>query len=159
MLRGLNVIWVALMIAGAVVTYAMKDRAGRAADHVMNLRREIAHEKELLNVLQAEWSVLDQPSRLQELVGRYGSYLHLAPLDVRQLASIEDVPDRPIEVPGASLDGMITSGVAKSGLAKSAGARNGLAAAKPIAAKSSTVQPGVAKPRPRILSTQSGANP
>lgn len=154
MLRGLNVIWVALMIAGAVVTYAMKDRAGRAADHVMNLRREIAHEKELLNVLQAEWSVLDQPSRLQELVGRYGSYLHLAPLDVRQLASIEDVPDRPIEVPGASLDGMITSGVAKSG-----GARNGMAAAKPIVAKSSTVQPGVAKPRPRILSTQSGANP
>ncbi|MCX5578232.1 cell division protein FtsL [Kaistia terrae] len=154
MLRGLNVIWVALMIAGAVLTYAMKDRAGRAADHVMELRREIAREKELLNVLQAEWSVLDQPARLQELVGRYGSYLHLVPLDVRQLASIEEVPDRPIEVPGASLDGMITSGVARS-----AGARNGLAAAKPIVAKPSTAQAGVAKPRPRILSTQSGANP
>lgn len=147
MLRALNVIWVALMVAGAVVTYAMKDRAGRAADHVMELRREIVREKDMMNILQAEWSVLDQPSRLQDLVQRYGSYLHLAPLDVRQLASIADVPDKPIEVPGASLDRMITSGVAKSG------------AAKPIVAKPTTAQAGVAKPRPRDVLAQTGANP
>ncbi|MBN9057661.1 MAG: hypothetical protein J0H21_00485 [Rhizobiales bacterium] len=101
----------------------------------------------MMNILQAEWSVLDQPSRLQDLVQRYGSYLHLAPLDVRQLASIEDVPDKPIEVPGASLDRMITSGVAKSG------------AAKPIVAKPTTAQASVAKPRPRDIVAQTGANP
>ncbi|MCX5516974.1 hypothetical protein OSH10_00875 [Kaistia defluvii] len=152
MLRGLNVIWVALMVAGAVVTYAMKDRAGRAADHVMELRRDIAREKDLMNILQAEWSVLDQPSRLQELVGRYSSYLHLTPLDVRQLASLDEVPDKPIEVPGAGLDRMITSGVARSGSAKPI-------IAKPIVAKPSTAQASIAKPRPRDLAVQSGANP
>jgi len=147
MLRALNVIWVALMVAGAVVTYAMKDRAGRAADHVMELRRDIVREKDLMNILQAEWSVLDQPSRLQGLVERYSGYLHLAPLDVRQLASIDEVPDKPIEVPGAGLDRMITSGVTKSGVAK------------PIVAKPSTVHAGVAKPRPRDVTALSGANP
>ncbi|WEK49856.1 MAG: hypothetical protein P0Y66_19530 [Candidatus Kaistia colombiensis] len=152
MLRALNVIWVAFMVAGAVFTYALKDRAGRAADHVMELRRDIAREKDLMNILQAEWSVLDQPSRLQDLVQRYGSYLHLAPLDVRQLASIADVPDKPIEVPGASLDRMITSGVGKAGAAKPI-------VAKPIVAKPTTAQAGVAKPRPRDVVAQSGANP
>ncbi|BCP54438.1 hypothetical protein K32_30550 [Kaistia sp. 32K] len=113
MLRALNVIWVALMVAGAVLTYAMKDRAGRAADHVMELRRDIAREKEAMTVLRAEWSVLDQPARLQGLVERYGDYLHLKALDVRQLASLDEVPDKPIQVPSASIDGIITSGVTK----------------------------------------------
>jgi hypothetical protein len=113
MLRALNVIWVALMVAGAVLTYAMKDRAGRAADHVMQLRSDIAREKEALTVLRAEWSVLDQPARLQGLVERYGTYLHLVSLDVRQLATVEEVPEKPVESPSAGIDGVITSGVAK----------------------------------------------
>jgi len=151
MLRALNVIWVGLMVAGAVVTYAMKDRAGRAADHVMELRREISHEKDLANILRAEWSVLDQPARLQELVGRYSAYLHLAPLDVRQLGSIADIPDKPIEVPGAGLDQMITSGVTKTGVTKPGVARTSQSADAGAAY--------VAIPRPRNLAAQSGANP
>ena len=98
MKRGWNVFWVALMIAVAVITYAMKDSAGRAADHVAELRTGIAREKQKLTVLRAEWGVLDQPSRLQSLVERYNSYLELKPLDVRQLATIADVPAR---LPGA----------------------------------------------------------
>ncbi len=98
MKRGWSVFWVALMIAVAVITYAMKDSAGRAADHVAELRSSIAREKQQLNVLRAEWGVLDQPSRLQSLVARYNSYLELKPLDVHQLASIADVPGR---LPGA----------------------------------------------------------
>lgn len=120
MLRALNVIWVALMVAGAVLTYVMKDRAGRAADHVMELRRDIAREKELMTVLNAEWSVLDQPARLQGLVERYGTYLHLQPLEVPQIATLADVPAKPVESPVAGLDGLITSGVAKSAVAAKA---------------------------------------
>jgi hypothetical protein len=113
MLRALNVIWVALMVVGAVLTYVMKDRAGRAADHVMQLRTDIAHEKETLTVLQAEWSVLDQPARLQGLVERYGNYLHLQPLAVNQIASVTDIPEKPIVSPAAGIDDVITSGVSK----------------------------------------------
>ncbi len=61
-------------------------------------------------VLKAEWSVLDQPSRLQVLVERYSDYLDLKPLDVRQLARLDDIPGRgPVPVgngktPGKPLD-------------------------------------------------------
>ncbi len=103
MKRGWSVFWVALMIAVAVITYAMKDSAGRAADHVAELRTNIAREKDRLNVLRAEWGVLDQPSRLQSLVERYNSYLELQPLDVRQLATIADIPAR---LPGAMETGV-----------------------------------------------------
>jgi hypothetical protein len=102
MLRSLNVIWIGLMVTGAVFTYVMKDGSGRAADHVMQLRADIAREKEQLTVLRAEWSVLDQPARLQALVARYATYLHLQPLDVRQLASIDDVPEKPVDPPEAA---------------------------------------------------------
>lgn len=110
MKRGWNIFWVCLMIAVAVVTYAMKDSAGRAADHVMQLRAEIAREKQQLAVLKAEWGVLDQPSRLQVLVERYADYLGLKPLDVHQLARLDDIPGRgPMPVgngktPGKPLD-------------------------------------------------------
>lgn len=112
MQRIFNVIWVALMIAGAVVTYVMKDRAGRAADHVAQLRAEIVREKEALTVLKAEWSVLDQPARLQALVQRYNSYLDLQPIDVRQLVTVADIPVKP----PLPVDGVLTGSVAKPGV-------------------------------------------
>lgn len=98
MKRGWNIFWVSLMIAVAVATYAMKDSAGRSADRVAALKASIADEKQQLAMLRAEWGVLDQPSRLQALVERYNSYLQLQPLDVRQLASVTDLPAR---APGA----------------------------------------------------------
>lgn len=111
MKRWASLVWVGATVTVAVVTYSMKDSAGRAADHVMQLRADIAREKEQLTVLRAEWGVLDQPARLQTLVERYSTYLDLKPLDVRQLASIDDVPDKLPTPPQASLDGMRTGAI------------------------------------------------
>lgn len=94
MKRGWNIFWISLMIAVAVATYAMKDSAGRSADRVAALKASIAEEKQQLIMLRAEWGVLDQPSRLQSLVARYNSYLQLQPIDVRQLATLNDLPAR-----------------------------------------------------------------
>jgi hypothetical protein len=109
MQRIFNVIWVALMLTGAVVTYVMKDRAGRAADHVAQLRTDITREKDAMTVLKAEWSVLDQPSRLQALVGRYNNYLGLEPIDVRQFVTAADIPVKP----PLPIDGVLTGSVTK----------------------------------------------
>lgn len=111
MKRGVGIMWIGLMVAGAVVTYAMKDSAGTAADRVHKLRADIAAEQEAITILKAEWSVLDQPARLQELVARYGSVLKLQPLEVRQLATIADVPDKPPVPPEAGIDDVRTSSI------------------------------------------------
>jgi len=107
--RYFNLVLLIVTIAGAMVTYAMKHRAELAADHVASLRAEIAREKEALTMLRAEWSVLDQPARLQNLVARYADFLKLAPLDVRQIATLSDVPLKPIQMP--EIDGITTGSV------------------------------------------------
>ncbi|SHF22011.1 hypothetical protein SAMN02745157_1936 [Kaistia soli DSM 19436] len=142
MKRGWSFFWVGLMIAVAVITYAMKDSAGRAADHVMDLRAGIAREKQQLNLLRAEWGVLDQPSRLQSLVERYNSYLELKSLDVRQLATIADVPARPADAMETGADAV-----------PNAIMRSAETARKSAAAKTDSIETGSieAPTRPKVV--------
>ena len=65
---------------------------GRAAD----LQRQVDAEKEKLSLLKAEWSLLIQPSRVQELAERHKKQLELAPIVPAQMvASFADLPMRP----------------------------------------------------------------
>jgi hypothetical protein len=94
--RVLNLLFVVAMIAGAALTYDMKHKAELAADHVARLQNEIAKEKDRINVLKAEWSMLTQPARLQELVGKYADYFQLQPFSPDQVATIDQIPLRPV---------------------------------------------------------------
>ena len=50
---------------------------------------------EAVSLLRAEWSLLNQPTRVQELVARHADELKLAPLDPRQIVRFEQLPTRP----------------------------------------------------------------
>ncbi len=95
MARLLNLLFVVVMIAGAALTYDMKHKAELAADHVARLQDQIAKEKDRITVLKAEWSMLTQPARLQELVGKYSDYFKLQPFSPEQVATIDQIPLRP----------------------------------------------------------------
>ncbi len=101
MLRTLNVILVALMLAGAGAVYLMKYDNDRASGRITKLQRQIADTRLQISGLRAEWSLLNQPRRIQELVEKYHDYLGLDPLDPTQVANIEDIPMRPQKTPGA----------------------------------------------------------
>lgn len=96
MVRLLNVLFILAVIAGAAVVFGMKHDAERAAERVAQLQRDIDGERESISLLKAEWSLLNQPSRLQRLVERYNAYLQLEPLDVAQIAALEDLPAKPM---------------------------------------------------------------
>jgi hypothetical protein len=98
--RIINTLFLALMIGGAVVTYDMKHKAELAADRVARLQSDIAKEKTAIQTLNAEWSLLDQPGRLQALVQHYDSYFHLQTFSTSQLATIGEIPMR--EAPPAA---------------------------------------------------------
>lgn len=93
--RYVNAGLVAVMIAGAASVYQLKYEVELAAGHLAAVKRDIEKEKEAIALLQAEWSLLNQPSRLQALVERHGEYLKLAPLTASQIGTLADVPDRP----------------------------------------------------------------
>ena len=55
-------------------------------------------QNEQLKLLRAEWSLLNDPGRLQRLVERYNDHLNLQPLEVEQITRIEDVPIKPMKL-------------------------------------------------------------
>ncbi|MEJ1161554.1 cell division protein FtsL [Prosthecomicrobium sp. N25] len=120
MMRTINILLVGGMLAGAGYVYYLKYDAERATTHLAQLNRKIQQERETIATLKAEWSLLNQPRRLQEMTERYHTYLELEPLDPNQVATIDEIPFRSA-VPAASAD--------------AAGARKdlkGVAAIKPI---------------------------
>jgi len=62
--RIFNFLLLTVMIVGAGVTYDMKHKAEIAADRNARLEAEIARDKDAVQLLRAEWSLLTQPSRL-----------------------------------------------------------------------------------------------
>ncbi|MTH97936.1 hypothetical protein [Roseibium sp. RKSG952] len=96
MVRYLNILFVAAVVIGAATVYDMKLAAKKSAARVAELQREIKAEEESIQHLKAEWSLLNQPDRLQQLVGRYNDYLQLQPVDVRQIVTAEELPARPV---------------------------------------------------------------
>ena len=88
-------VFVASAIAGASVlsfgVYAMKYEVERLAERADALRHDIALQEQSLHVLEAEWSYLNQPGRLQELSARH---LDLAPVPVRRIGALDEIPFR-----------------------------------------------------------------
>ncbi len=95
MLRTINILLVILMLVGAAIVYDFKYEAERATARVAKINRKIDAERDVIATLKAEWSLLNQPKRLQDLVERYHSYLELDPLDPTQIATIDDIPFKP----------------------------------------------------------------
>src|SRR5690606_27815995 len=71
MSRYTNAILALGVLAAAAAVYDMKHDAERSAEHVAALQRQIEDERAQLQMLRAEWSLLNDPSRLQRLVERY----------------------------------------------------------------------------------------
>ena len=94
--RLFNLFVVLAMIAAAVITYNLKHDTEAAATRVARLNSAIAKERESIALLKAEWSTLSQPSRLQQLVSRYGDYFKLEPFSAAQVATLDEIPLRPV---------------------------------------------------------------
>lgn len=97
--RIFNLVLILAMLAGALVTYDMKHKAEVAADRVATLRSEISKEKDQIALLKAEWSVLDQPARLQGVIDKYADHFKLQPFSPTQIATIDQIPMRPADAP------------------------------------------------------------
>lgn len=99
--RLVNALLIFLMVLSAAAVYDMKYEAELAAENVAKIQREIAREQETISLLKAEWSVLTQPARLQEVVSRHTDILELQAMRPEQVGTLADVPPKPVAVPDA----------------------------------------------------------
>ncbi|MEI6572927.1 MAG: hypothetical protein WCO61_05210 [Alphaproteobacteria bacterium] len=82
---------IALLIGSAVYVYKIKYDTMGLRSEVVRLEKQIAHERDLIALLKAEWQKLNSPERIQMLSD---GHLDLVPLTASQIVRWQDVPER-----------------------------------------------------------------
>ena len=104
MMRVINIAALVLTLALAFALYHVKYATQNEDRTIRALKADLAVEHDAIQVLRAEWSLLNQPERLEELARRY---TELAPLEPAQIATMADLPTRPQAIPGLEPSGPV----------------------------------------------------
>jgi cell division protein FtsL len=105
MLRGFNVVLVVTVLVFAFVLYSLEHRMRAGERMVAGLTGEIAEEREAIRLLEAEWSFLARPSRIERLAREHAGMGQLVPSQVLSEAElVRRLPDRPAPNPAESPD-------------------------------------------------------
>lgn len=86
-----TVFWLALAVLCGTLLFHTSQQVTDGRTALRAMEREVLREEESLRVLQAEWSYLNQPERLEKLAREY---LDLQPLNGRQFARVTDLNER-----------------------------------------------------------------
>ena len=105
MLRAFNVVLVVVVLALAFVLYSLEHRMRAGERAVASLAGEITEEREMIRLLEAEWSFLARPARLERLAREHAGMVPLTPAQVVPESEIAGrVPERPAPNPAESPD-------------------------------------------------------
>ncbi len=99
-MRKTAMLWLVLAVLCGGMLFQTSQRVTDGRTQLAGIEAAVRKEDEHLRVLQAEWSYLNQPDRLEKLSNQY---LHLAPLKGKQFAKVADLEQRPADVV-ASID-------------------------------------------------------
>ncbi|MCE9507882.1 MAG: hypothetical protein K8R48_06155 [Alphaproteobacteria bacterium] len=91
-MRKSTLLWLGLAAFCGITLFHTSQKVHDSREKLAALTRDIGREEESLSVLQAEWSYLNQPRRLEKLAKQY---LKLAPLKGAQFVKAEDIALRP----------------------------------------------------------------
>jgi cell division protein FtsL len=92
--RTLDIIMIGALIAGAAWTFKVKYDAVVAKEELVRLERRLQIEREAIDILKADWSLLTSPDRLEKLATRYHDDLQLDPALPEQIGTLDQIPDR-----------------------------------------------------------------
>jgi cell division protein FtsL len=96
-LRILNIVLVLMVLAAAFSLYSLEHETRRGERRIAELKRSISDEQEMIRLLEAEWSNLTRPRRIEQLASQH---LDLAPLSPLQLVKERDLDARlPLAAP------------------------------------------------------------
>ena len=63
---------------------------------IRKVEQQIRFEQETIDVLNADWALLTQPSRMQTMADSFEGQLELKPLEPGQIAELDKLPARPV---------------------------------------------------------------
>lgn len=85
-----------LLLAGgiSVVLFSVKYQVQDLEEERISLINEIINEKRSIHVLNAEWSYLNDPSRLGEMSARYLDLKPGTPEQLGDMSAVKNIPSR-----------------------------------------------------------------
>ena len=98
-------LWLLLAALAGYALFQVKYQVVSLEEELARLNAATLREQNQIHVLEAEWSYLNQPQRLEELNERF---VHLKPINPAQYAAVATVPMRPERLdiePGVRLPG------------------------------------------------------
>lgn len=105
MLRAFNIGLVVVVLVFAFVLYSFEHRMRAGERAVAKLSGEITEERATIQLLEAEWSYLARPARLERLAREHAGMGPLAPAQIVPKAELASrIPDRPAPNPAESPD-------------------------------------------------------
>jgi cell division protein FtsL len=143
MLRFVNVCLVLGLVALAYVIYQVKYQSRALDAEIATLGKEIDDERDAIAVLRAEWSLLNRPERIERLAQKY---LKLAPIQPRQLVTLDSVTDRDFTRPRVEVAATAPAPAAATGQGAKPAAK--APAAAPAMAEATSGTPAAATPWP-----------
>ncbi len=99
MLRTVDFVIIGFMAAAAVLTFQIKSQAEKQLSQIKRLEAEIQLEKDTIDLLKADWSLLVQPGRLQQLVALHSEELGLEITEAHQIVRPQELPARVVDLP------------------------------------------------------------
>ena len=99
-------VWMILAITAGTGLFMLKYEVRAMEERLIQIKQRTLNNLEMVHVLKAEWSHLNQPTRLEDLGRRL---LSLEPVIAQQSVSITDIPMRPEPVSNA-VAGLNTDG-------------------------------------------------
>ena len=109
MLRKIDFLLVCLLLVVATATYVVKYGSEIEYNNISRLERDIEVEKEAIDILKANWSLLTDPARIQKLSERHGGELELETLKSNQTISFDQIPLKPTQKPDIRSAGIGTN--------------------------------------------------
>ncbi|EAU42834.1 hypothetical protein FP2506_08331 [Fulvimarina pelagi HTCC2506] len=95
MMRTLDILSIVALISAASWTFHVKHDADLVETEIRKMERKIAAEKETIAILSADWTLLNQPGRLQSLSETYADELKLVTVRPDQIVAEHQLPAPP----------------------------------------------------------------
>ncbi|MFN0264300.1 hypothetical protein ACKTEK_10530 [Tepidamorphus sp. 3E244] len=107
MLRVAGLFACAAMVVSAIALFQYKHEAQERRTNIARLKSEISKERAAIDLLQAEWTYLNRPERIQALAERF---LNLQPFKMEQVVALDDIAIREDPAPTSIEDILAAQG-------------------------------------------------
>jgi len=102
--RTIDIVMIGALMVGVTWTFKVKNESERALARVAELEARIEAEREAIDLLRADWSLLTSPDRLEKLVERHSEDLKLEQSDPANIVTFDSLPSKRFDPVPRTLD-------------------------------------------------------